>query len=184
MTKDLIIVGGANGSGKTTFAKRFLALDSFYFINADEISSSQGTSNIQSGKLFFETLSVKLGEGVNVMMESTLSGKYLVGKIGEFRQAGYRISIVYLFLPSPEECIHRVKVRVQKGGHHIPDDDVRRRYYRSKSNFWNIYRKLADDWSLFYNFIGLEAVLVATGNQEGKAVESGDLYQEFIKDLK
>ena len=36
--KTLFIVAGANGSGKTTFALNFSALENLYFINADEIA--------------------------------------------------------------------------------------------------------------------------------------------------
>ena len=37
------------------------------------------------------------------------------------------------------------------GGHHIPKDDIIRRYYRSKNMFWNIYKDLCDTWSIYYN---------------------------------
>ena len=34
----LYIIAGANGSGKTTFAKSFAQIHGLYFINADEIA--------------------------------------------------------------------------------------------------------------------------------------------------
>jgi len=40
---------------------------------------------------------------------------------------------------------------VLNGGHHIPKDDIIRRYYRSKNMFWNIYKDLCDSWSIYYN---------------------------------
>ena len=51
--KELIILGGANGSGKTTFSKQILAETGFNFLNADEIEKELSVSKLQAGKEFF-----------------------------------------------------------------------------------------------------------------------------------
>jgi predicted ABC-type ATPase len=54
-----------------------------------------------------------------------------------------------LRLPSVEFAIERVKLRVAKGGHNVPEIDIKRRFERSWSNFNEIYKKLADYWVVF-----------------------------------
>ncbi len=39
--------------------------------------------------------------------------------------------MIYVVLDSPDRSIERIRLRVAKGGHHVKDDDVRRRYGRS-----------------------------------------------------
>ena len=42
-------------------------------------------------------------------------------------------------------------LRVRLGGHHVPEDDVRRRYERSRQHFLKDYLPLADEWGLWEN---------------------------------
>lgn len=76
-----------------------------------------------------------------------------------------------------------IKVRVLNGGHDIPHDDIVRRFYRSKENFWNIYKDLVDEWNLFYNGT-FEYILVAQYANNELEVFSENLYNDFIKDFK
>ena len=79
--------------------------------------------------------------------------------------------------------LHVVKTRVKEGGHYIPDEDVRRRYYRSLKNFWNSYKKCVDDWILYYN--GPEkSVLVALGEKDKVDIKDESLYNASYKGLK
>ncbi len=43
----------------------------------------------------------------------------------------FEIRLTYVILDSPDRCIERVRVRVAKGGHDVPDDRVVSRYTRS-----------------------------------------------------
>jgi len=71
-----------------------------------------------------------------------------------------------------------VKSRVLKGGHHVPTEDVIRRYYRSKANFWNNFTNLANNWKLYYN--GGEGFQpVAVGKNENYSVENQILFNLF-----
>ena len=54
--KELIIIAGANGSGKTTFSRQVLAETGFEFLNADEIEKELAVSKLQAGKEFFKRL--------------------------------------------------------------------------------------------------------------------------------
>jgi len=98
------------------------------------------------------------------------------------KQAGYTVIIAFVFVESPALCIARVEERVRKGGHHVPEDDVVRRFYRSKRNFWSVYRHRADTWQLYYNVDeGFQGV--ATGKGDAYTVSNESLFTLFIQDI-
>ena len=145
MKKTLYIIAGANGSGKTTFALNFAELENLKFINADEIAKQYDPNDIQkykvkAGKKFFEELELSLTENNSFVIETTLSGKYLVNVIKKAKELDFHTSLIYLFLESNEENIYRVKNRVLNGGHDVPVDDIIRRYYSRRSLFYNTYK--------------------------------------------
>jgi predicted ABC-type ATPase len=117
------------------------------------------------------------------VLESTLSGNYLVKTIEKAKQQEYVIRIVYVFLENPHDCIQRIKLRVTLGGHFIPDEDVIRRYYRSKDNFWNTYKNLVDSWVMIYNSTNTTPQRVALGTSSNFVVELENLFQNFLNDL-
>ncbi len=181
--KILYIIAGANGSGKTTFAKSFAEFNNMYFINADEIAKELDKNNItkyqfKAGKIFFQRFKEKLMLEKSFIIETTLSGKYLVNYIKKAQGLGYKISLIYLFLENYEVNILRVKNRVLNGGHHIPKNDIIRRYYRSKSMFLNIYKDLVDEWSVYYN---TNDIFEEIANK--KVILDSEKYKELTKDL-
>lgn len=75
------------------------------------------------------------------------------------------MTVVLVFVDGPELCIDRIRTRVARGGYFVPDDDVRRRFFRSLRNFWTTYRLQADRWQLHYNG-GSGTVMSARGERE------------------
>jgi predicted ABC-type ATPase len=92
---------------------------------------------------------------------------------------GFEVTIMFLYLDSAEACVARVQERVRKGGHDLPAADVHRRFARSMSNFWQIYRQIADHWLLVYNASG-QSKEVAMGSRDEFSVRDGSLFQSFI----
>jgi len=181
--KTLYIIAGANGSGKTTFAKSFATFNDLCFINADEIAKELDANNItkhqfRAGKIFFERLKEQLALNKSFIIETTLSGNYLANYIKQAHSLGYKVSLIYLFLENYEINILRVKNRVLNGGHHIPKDDIIRRYYRSKNMFYNIYKDLVDDWSVYYN---TNDIFEEIANKN--VILDSEKYKELMKDL-
>lgn len=176
--KTLYIIAGANGSGKTTFALNFAQLENLKFINADEIAKEYDPNDIQkykmkAGKKFFEELHLSLTQEKSFIIETTLSGKYLIKIIKEAKKKNFRVSLIYLFLETNTENIYRVKNRVLRGGHNVPTQDIVRRYYRSRNLFEHVYKDLVDEWMLFFN-----------GDDNFELVENQDeLYDEELKKL-
>lgn len=185
--KEVIIIGGANGSGKTTFSKLLIEETGYVFLNADEIEKElalpdSNAAKIQAGRIFFERLSDLSKDGKNFILESTLAGGYLIKTLEMLKDKGYRINIVYVFLENAEICIERISQRVILGGHFVPDEDVRRRFYRSRSKFWNIYKNMADYWVMYFNSTeGVEKVALGIG--ENHNIENEDIFNTFIKSL-
>ncbi len=188
MGKTAYLIAGANGSGKTTLAKELLADEKLTFLNADEIAIKLCPKNLESvrisaGKELFKQLDACVQKGKSFALETTLSGNLYVKVIEELKKKGYKTHLVYVFLDTPDMCIERIKSRVRKGGHYIPDEDVKRRYKRSLKNFWDVYKDVVDSWMLYYN--GPENnVLVATGDMEDIDITDKILYNVFMKGLK
>ena len=132
--KNIFILGGPNGAGKTTAAKVLLPqrLGVDGFLNADEIAREILPENVDAaalaaGRELILRMRKMVREGRDFAFETTCSGKSYIRLLKECREAGWRISLIYLWVPSPEYSIARVARRVSQGGHHIPEVVIRRR---------------------------------------------------------
>jgi len=187
VNKEIVIVAGGNGVGKTTFARAFLQEYDYEFLNADEIAKSLSAANpsekkISAGKLFFQKLNEAVEQNKSLLIESTLSGRYLQKMFGTWRKRDYQINIIFIFAESSEILIERIAERVKKGGHFVPDEDVRRRFMRGKENFWNIYKDLADSWSLFYN-TNDSFKKIAAGEENKIITIDENLFENFLESV-
>lgn len=156
MEKKCYILAGPNGAGKTTFANEFLPVEAecLNFINADLIalglSPFQPTKMaLEAGRIMIKQIADCLSKNESFAFETTLSGKGYIKKINEWKKQGYEIIIYYLKIPSVEFAIERVRLRVARGGHNIPEKVIRRRFERSWANFNIFYKSLADSWIVF-----------------------------------
>lgn len=92
-----------------------------------------------------------VSKGESFAVETTFSGMDYLSRINNWKSSGYSIIVYYLKLQSVELAIERVKLRVSKGGHNIPENVIKRRYERSWYNFQQTYKYLADVWTVFDN---------------------------------
>ena len=156
MAPQAIIIGGPNGSGKSTFADEYLTEHRLHYLCTDAIAAALNPdrpdrSKVTAGKTFLRRFHESVSRREDVMIESTLAGLTMTALIASLKRQGYDITIIYLFLESPAVCIHRVHQRVLRGGHYVPDEDIVRRFYRSKRNFWHRYRHAVDRWYIYHN---------------------------------
>jgi len=152
------LIAGPNGAGKTTFARRYLPEDAgvIHFVNADLIASGLSPlkpelAAIAAARTVLREIDRLAAERADFAFETTFSGLTYVRPLQAWKQAGYRIEMVYLRLRSIQLAVQRIAVRVHQGGHHVPRVDVVRRFSRGWVNFQRIYRPLADSWAVYDN---------------------------------
>ena len=158
MNKKIIIIAGPNGAGKTTFARSFLPQEAQCprFINADLIAAGLApfapeTAAIKAGRLMLEEMDACTRRGESFAFETTLAGVGYLAHIQAWRAAGYHVSLFFLSLPNPEVAIARVAARVRQGGHHIPEDVIRRRFAAGLRNLESAYKAVVDAWAKYDN---------------------------------
>ncbi len=176
----VVVLGGPNGAGKTTVSRAVLAGNAGIstYVNADVIAQGLAgfdplSAAVSAGQVLLERLRALRAARASFAYESTLSGRTTARFLHELDADGYEIGLVYVYLPSAQVALARVRSRVRKGGHHIPDDDVIRRFGRSAANFLSLYRPLAHRWILINNGGAGGPTLAASGGR-GRAEQVYD----------
>lgn len=161
MQKNLYIIAGCNGAGKTTASYTILPeiLNCKEFVNADEIA--KGLSPFQPEKVAFEAGRIMLGRidqllhsGESFAFETTLATRSYKSKIREAQTMGYTVTLLFFWLDSIDLAKDRVKARVSEGGHNIPTDVIERRYHSGIKNLFEIYIPVTDRVLIFDNTNG------------------------------
>ncbi len=190
MTKPTcIIIAGPNGAGKTTFALDYLSQVAGFdnFINADLIASglsplSPEKQLLTASKLFLKKIHKAIDAREDVSFETTLSGKSYLKLIRDLKSNGWRVELIYLYLPSVQLSINRVAERVKHGGHNIPKQAIIRRYPRSIDNLINHYAKLCDTTICLDNS-NQQQNIIFSQNFELRQIHNDKLYQQLLKNI-
>jgi len=155
---NLYILAGPNGAGKTTAAYTLLpeVLGVFEFVNADEIARGLSPFNVESvafeaGRLMLQRIKHLMARQTDFAFETTLSTRSYVQTIRRAKEAGYTVTLLFVYLSSAEMAVERVAKRVAMGGHNIPTDVVYRRYERALSNLFALYLPICDSFLLINN---------------------------------
>jgi predicted ABC-type ATPase len=132
----LSVIAGPNGSGKSTLTSSIWFEGNANLIDPDTLARSidpvrPARAAIPAARQTILRCRALLASHVSFALETTLAGQGAITIMREARKVGYRIVLVYVALKDPELHIERVRLRVSRGGHDIPDVDIRRRYARS-----------------------------------------------------
>jgi len=184
---ELYVIAGPNGAGKTTFAREFLPNYAACknFVNADLIAEgmapfSPETAALRAGRTMLGEIRSFSLSGVSFAFETTLSGRTYLPLLRRLKVKGYDIHLFYLWVQSVDLALSRVRERVSRGGHDVPESVVRRRFDRSVRNFLFYYRQLADVWTLFDNS-GQVPKVVAVERDKRIRIIKKDVYTGLVK---
>ncbi len=164
--KNLYIIAGCNGAGKTTASFTILPeiIECKEFVNADEIA--KGLSPFQpekvafeSGRIMLKRITELLFDNQSFAFETTLSTKSYKSKILEAKEKGYTVTLLFFWLQNVELAKARVKMRVSEGGHNIEPEIIERRYFRGIKNLFKIYLPIVDGAIIFDNSNGKHQLL-------------------------
>jgi predicted ABC-type ATPase len=185
---NLYIIAGCNGAGKTTASFTILPemLNCKEFVNADSIAAGLSPFNpesvaIEAGRIMLMRINELLRAGVDFAFETTLATRSYLSLIKNARAAGYKVTLLFIWLDSPETAIQRVARRVAKGGHNIAEDVVERRYYRGISNLITLFIPVADTW-MIVNSTNVVIVPIAEGGLGIGSIISNDYIWGVILD--
>jgi len=161
MDKNLYIIAGCNGAGKTTASYTILPeiIKCKEFVNADEIAKGLSpfqpeSVSFESGRIMINRINDLLKENESFAFETTLSTRSYKNKVLKAKEQGYTTTLLFFWLNNIELAKERVKIRVKEGGHHIPEDVIERRYIKGILNLFDIYLPIIDGVLIFDNSYG------------------------------
>lgn len=97
---------------------------------------------------------------------------------------GYKISLIYFWLNSPELAINRVAQRVKNGGHNIPREVIIRRYAAGINNLFRIYMPLVGYWLLADNSTTPRIIVAEGGRESSTEVHHVELFNTIQSHVK
>ncbi len=184
---NLYIIAGCNGAGKTTASFTIFPdiLNCRQFVNADNIAYGLSPFDVESvaleaGKIMLQRINELLVLGDDFAIETTLTTRSYVSLIQKAKGLGYKVSLIYIWLNSPQLAIERVAERVKNGGHNIPTDVIERRYFRGVKNLFELFIPICDLWTVADNTYG-NLIQVASKNEIENVIEDVELWNVINK---
>jgi predicted ABC-type ATPase len=149
----IYVLAGTNGAGKSSIGGEALREAGVEFFNPDEAARriqaarpdlSQAEVNSAAWHHGRRLLEKAIVDRLDFAFETTLGGETMTRLLEGAADAGLEVRIWYAALARAELHIDRVRRRVAKGGHDIPETDIRRRYDQSRLNLIRLLPKLAE----------------------------------------
>jgi predicted ABC-type ATPase len=151
----IYVLAGTNGAGKSSIAGAMLLRQRVEYFNPDEaarriLAANPGISQTQAnGAAWHEgkrLLERAIAERLDFAFETTLGGRTITALLERAASRGFEVRIWYVGLNGPELHIARVRARVAKGGHDIPEPRIRERYDASRLNLIRLLPSLSELW--------------------------------------
>lgn len=172
--KNLYIIAGCNGAGKTTASFTILPeiLDCKEFVNADEIAKGLSPFQpervaVEAGRIMLNRINDLLKEDLSFAFETTLATKSYKSKILLAKEEGFKVTLLFFWLQTIELAKERVATRVLEGGHNIPPNIIERRYLNGIKNLFSIYIPIVDELMIFDNS-QMKSELIATKTENSQ----------------
>jgi len=152
--KQLWVLAGGNGAGKTTFFEQFLASTGLPFINADILAKQLDAEHSEAVSYKAAMLTEKLRmellhKGISFCFETVFSHPSKIDFVATAKSLGYEIILVYIHLENVELNQARVVQRVMQGGHNVPADKIVSRIPRTICNVVDVLPLV--DMAKFYD---------------------------------
>ena len=183
MSKQLYIIAGCNGAGKTTASFTILpeVLGCKEFINADEIAKGLSPFQpesvaMQAGRIMLARMDELLQKGETFAFETTLATKSYKQKIEWAQANGYEVTLLFFWLDSPNMAKERVAQRVAEGGHSIPSQTIERRYHNGIANLFAIYMDMVDICYIFDNSEGRKELIAQKEKHKEMVIYNNDKF--------
>lgn len=185
----MFIISGCNGSGKTTATYSLLPemLECHEFVNSDEFAKSispfdPSEASIGASRQMLLKINYLMSLNLDFGIETTLATRSLLGVISEAKARGYHVTLLYLWLASPELAMERVRMRVSAGGHNITEETLRRRYVTGLRYFFSTYKDACDRWVLADN-TQPPFYVIAEGTASKEVIRHRNTYNKILESL-
>jgi predicted ABC-type ATPase len=139
----IYVLAGVNGAGKSSIGGAMIRATGSEYFNPDEaaralIAANPGLEQVKAnaaawrqGKRLLERA---IAGRLDFAFETTLGGSTMTRMLADAAESGFEVRVFYVGLASPDLHLERVRQRVTKGGHDIPEADIRRRWRHSRMN--------------------------------------------------
>ena len=161
----LYIIAGCNGAGKTTASYTVLVAKSSSMPMKLQKGCRRSIPKAwQSKQLMLQRMDDLLARARILHLKRRWQLRSYVKFIERAHAKGYFVTLLYFWLPTPEQAIERVATRVSEGGHNIPSDVIRRRYANGIRNLVTLYTPICNFWTIYDNSSAdAEIKIIASG---------------------
>lgn len=158
MTKDpaypgVVVLAGTNGAGKSSIAGQALRRAGGEYFDPDRATRrflerhphlSLEEANARGWRMGRRLLNRAIEERLHFAFETTLGGRTMTGLLMKAANVGIPVRVWFVGLVSVELHVERVRARVRRGGHDIPEERIRQRYDTSRRNLVRLLPHLAE----------------------------------------
>lgn len=159
----LFVIAGPNGSGKSTLTRSGV-LGPAPVIDPDAIARNLpagAAPQVAAGRAALGRQRALLEAGATFAVETTLAGRMALELMRQARGKGFDVELHYVRAASANQSLDRVRQRVARGGHDVPEADLRRRFVRSEANLPEAMALASRCWLYDNGVMGMEPRIVA-----------------------